>query len=179
MTAASDGSVSVRRSAWIVLLEWALVAMAVVCGGLFVLGLIVAFASHGSAGLVELVGLAAGATVLRLAVGQTGLTRLALIAQAADLLTFALAWQDGRAEANPIARWLVEAATAGFPADYWFAIVLAGFTLMALKVGLAILLIGLASRIGRYRMAVLVVALVAGIVGAATNLLVLPWASLG
>ena len=70
MTAASDGSVSVRRSAWIVLLEWALVAMAVVCGGLFVLGLIVAFASHGSAGLVELVGLAAGATVLRLAVGQ-------------------------------------------------------------------------------------------------------------
>ena len=50
---------------------------------------------------------------------------------------------------------------------------------MALKVGLAILLIGLASRIGRYRIAVLVVALVAGIVGAATNLLVLPWASLG
>jgi hypothetical protein len=157
----------------------ALGAAALLFAGLFVVATIIAVHAQSNNGLTAFAGLTAGAVILRLAVAHAGQLRLALIAQAADLLTFVFAWQDGEAEHNPLAGWVVDTARGALPPDaVWLAPLLAGLFLILLKVGLAVLLIAVAQHLGRYRTLVLTIAIAAGLIGAVSNLLALPWSSL-
>jgi hypothetical protein len=152
---------------------------ALLFAGLFVVATIIGVQAQSNNGLTTFAGLTAGAVILRLAVAHTGQLRLALVAQAADLLTFVFAWQDGGAEHNPLAGWAVDAARGALSPDAaWLAVLLAGLLLILLKVGLAVLLVVIAPYLGRYRTLVLTIAIGAGLIGAASNLLALPWLSL-
>jgi hypothetical protein len=173
------GTVEPRPIDWSLVLARALVVAALLFSGLFVVATILGVQAQSNNGLTMFAGLTAGAVILRLSVAYTGQLRLALIAQAADLLTFVFAWQDGGAEHNPLAQWAVDAARSALSPDAaWLAVLLAGLLLILLKVGLAVLLIAVVPHLGRYRTLVLTIAITAGLIGAASNLGALPWSSL-
>ena len=138
--------------------------------GLFAV-LLIQGAESGNA-LVEIAGLAATASVLRLAPARPRLLQAAMFAQAADLGTFGFAWQLGQGEQNPLGRWAVETLLALGPANgSWEAAAAAGLILILAKLALVGFLIRITPQLGRYRRIVLLTATLAGTVGAAGTVL--------
>jgi hypothetical protein len=145
-------------------------ALNVLLVGLFAIALI--FEGQSGNGLVEVAGLAASASALRLAPARPRLLQAAVIAQVADMGTFGFVWQLGQGEQNPLGRWMLEALLALGPASTsWEAAVAAGLILILAKLALIGFLIGVTPHLGRYRRTVLLVAMVAGSVGATVNVL--------
>ena len=115
----------------------------------------------------ELAGLAVGVVAWRLAATPSRLLRAAVLAQAADLVTFAFVWQGGQGERNPMARVVLDAIHAVLGPGW--GVLAAAAVLLLLKLALIVYLVRVAPYLGRYRAAVLVVAMAAGLVGAASN----------
>ena len=131
--------------------------------------------------MVEIAGLTIGALAARLAFAQPPLLRAAVLAQIADLVTLAFIWRSGDAERNPLGQLamdfsleLFDSRGEGFDDWGWVAVIVAALILFALKVALIVLLIRVAPHLGRYRRAVLVVAVAVGILGAISNILAFP-----
>ena len=117
----------------------------------------------------EAAGLAVGAVAWRVAATRPPLLRTAVLAQAADLVTFAFVWRGGGGERNPLAVAVLEAAHT-FLGPGWGILAAAAFLLL-LKLTLILYLLQVAPYLGRYRGAVLVVATAAGLVGTTSNVL--------
>ncbi len=131
--------------------------------------------------MVEIAGLTIGALAARLAFAQPPLLRAAVLAQIADLVTLAFIWRSGDAERNPLGQLamdfsleLFDSRGEGFDDWGWVAVIVAALILFALKVALIVFLIRVAPHLGRYRRAVLVVAVAVGILGAISNILAFP-----
>ena len=121
--------------------------------------------------LVELAGLVVGAVAWRVVPTRPALLRAAVLAQAADLVTFAFIWRSGGGERNPLALAALEAAHAVLPAG--LEVLAAALFLLLLKLALIVYLVRVATFLGRYRDAVLIIATAVGLVGATTNVLAL------
>lgn len=121
--------------------------------------------------VVELAGLVVGSVAWRLAPTRPVLLRAAVLAQAADLVSFAFIWRGGGGERNPLALAALEAARGVLPAGW--DVVAAAVFLLLLKLALIVYLVRVAPFLGRYRDAVLIIAAAAGFVGATTNVLAL------
>jgi hypothetical protein len=134
--------------------------------------------------VVEVVGIIVGVWLVRLAAARHPLLLAAIAAQAADLVTFAIAWQEGKGERNPLARLGIEASVAALsPAvevnvAHGIATLVAALTLMVLKLALVGYLVRIDSHLGRFRRPVLAAAIAAGVFGAGTNVLAYPNAAL-
>lgn len=150
---------------------WALVAVAVGSAALVLVGLPIDLMAQTDASLVELASLAAAAAILRWALGSPRLLQLALLAQTGDMLTFVLAWRRGEAEQNPIAQLLIEWSVATFPGTGSFPFAVAGIVLILAKVGLVLFVVRVTPFLGRYRNAVLAIALIAGLIGSVSNVI--------
>jgi hypothetical protein len=148
-------------------------AVAVLLAALVVVAVPINLHAETDSGLVELASLAVGSAILRWAVLNPGLIRLALIAETADMLTFVLAWQRGAAELNPIAGAIVHWAGAVAAGAGSFSFAIAGIGLVAAKLALVAFLVAVAPKLGPYRRAVLWVAAVAGLIGAVSNVVAL------
>jgi hypothetical protein len=128
----------------------------------------------------EIAGLALGTVIARRATRlDPAILRWAVLAQLADLVTFAFIFgHAGQGERNPIARFLVDAAKMLFGSatnDQMFAVNTVTFAAMiALKLALIGFVVWVSARVGRYRNAVLMVAIAAGLIGAVSNFLALP-----
>jgi hypothetical protein len=121
--------------------------------------------------MTEIAGLLIGISLMRLAAPRDALLRAAIVAQAADLTTFAIAWHEGQGERNPISRLMLDLSFAVFSPAEWLAVAVAGLGLLGLKVVLVTFLVGVAPHLGRYARIVLIVAIGAGALGAASNVL--------
>jgi hypothetical protein len=105
--------------------------------------------------------------------------RVAVLAQAADLVTFAVVWEHAQGELNPLGGLARSAFLAvltpamGSGAD-GTAVVAASVFLMGLKLGLIAFLVRAAPYLGRYRQLVFVVAGAAGTLGCVSNVLAFP-----
>ena len=115
----------------------------------------------------ELAGLAAGVVAWRLAAARPPLLRAAVLAQAADLVTFAFVWRGGSGERNPLALAALQAAETALGPG-WGILAAEGFLLL-LKLALVVYIVRIAPYLGRYRDAVLIVATAAGLIGATSN----------
>lgn len=122
----------------------------------------------------EIAGLLIGIALVRLAAPREALLRAAIVAQAADLATFAIAWQGGAGERNPLSRLALDLSFALFGPAEWVAVPTAALSLMGLKVALIGFLIHVAPHLGRYRRIVLGAAIGVGAIGAISNLLAYP-----
>lgn len=109
---------------------------------------------------------------------KTPLLRAAILAQAADLVTFTFVFANSSHEHNPLANLILQVAKnliGSTTNDQMFLVNWASVLVMVgLKLGLIVFLIWAAPRFGRYERAVLVIATAAGIVGAISNLISLP-----
>jgi hypothetical protein len=97
--------------------------------------------------------------------------RAALLAQIADYVTLSFVLAHYAAENNLVARLVLQAVSplesaVGHQAVLWFALL----GLAAIKLGLIAYLDWAAPRLGRYCRAVLWIAIVSGLLGAASNL---------
>ncbi|HYN68921.1 MAG TPA: hypothetical protein VEX41_01765 [Candidatus Eisenbacteria bacterium] len=131
--------------------------------------------------MVEISGLTIGAVAARLASAQPPLMRAAVLAQIADLVTFAFIWRSGDAERNPIGRLAMDFSLGlfgsrgvGFDDRGYLAVIVAALILFGLKVALIVFLVRVVPYLGRYRRAVLVVAIAVGTLGAVSNVLAFP-----
>lgn len=131
--------------------------------------------------MVEIAGLTIGAVAARFASARSALLRAAVLAQVADLVTFAFIWRSGDAERNPLGRLAMDVAQGllgsrglGYDDRGYLAVILAAMLLFGLKVTLIGFLIRIEPHLGPYRRAVLVLAIAAGILGAISNLLAFP-----
>jgi hypothetical protein len=128
----------------------------------------------------ELAGLTLGAIVARRTARlDPRLLRLAVFAQVADLVTFALIFgHAGQGERNPLAQVVVQAAKGIFGSatnDQMFVVnSLSFFVMFGLKLALIAFLIWVAPRLRQYQRPVLFLATAAGVVGAVSNFLSLP-----
>jgi len=120
---------------------------------------------------------------LQLAWARPPILRAAVLAQLADLVTFAFVWQGGYGERNPVARFVLDSTVALFPESWsWVAVQVAAFVVMLLKLALIGYQIRAAPYLGRYRQFVLGIAAGAGTLGATVNAMalgILPTAALG
>ncbi len=128
---------------------------------------------HGPWHVLEVTGALFGVVAARMARSQTALVSSAVLAQTADLVLFAFINPEG--ERNPHAHVLHEIFLSAvgdlpFGLTTWMAVVV----MLSLKLGLIAYLVWAAPVLGRYRLPVLAVATVAGIVGAAANLFATP-----
>lgn len=125
--------------------------------------------------MITVAGICIGIFLARIAGPRERWLRLAVLAQMADLVTFAVIWEHAQGELNPLGglvRGAILAAlgpTGDGPAVYGAALVLG-----LMKLGLIGFLLRIAPLLGRYRTIVLVVAAAAGTVGAASNVLAYP-----
>ena len=156
LTDLGSGDVPARQAMTQLLERRLAVAAAIVGLGFIVIGAI-----------TELVGLAVGALAWRLAATRSVLLRAAVLAQAADLVTFAFVWRGGSGERNPLALAALDAARAVLPPG-WGELAAAAFLLL-LKLALIVYLVRVAPFLGRYRVAVLIIATAVGLLGAASN----------
>ena len=131
--------------------------------------------------MVEIAGLTLGALLARLASAESPLLRATVLAQAADLVTFAFIWRSGDAERNPLGQMamnfslgLFNSRGQGFDDWGWVAVIVAALMMLGLKVALIAFLVRVAPHLGRYRRTVLVIAIVGGIVGTTSNVLAFP-----
>jgi hypothetical protein len=128
----------------------------------------------------EIAGLTLGAVLVRrVSRLNLPLLRAAMLAQTADLVTFAFIFQNGGAgERNPIAHLIVGAAKGIFGSttnEQMFVVnSLSFFAIIGLKLALIAFLVWVTPRLRQYQRPVLFMATAVGVVGAVTNLLSLP-----
>jgi hypothetical protein len=128
----------------------------------------------------EIAGLTVGAVLARrTAKLEPQLLRVAVIAQVADLVSFAFIFgHAGQGERNPLAQVVVQAAKGIFGSstnDQMFLVnSLSFFVMFGLQLALIAFLIWVAPRLRQYQRLVLLLATAAGIVGAVSNFLSLP-----
>lgn len=128
----------------------------------------------------EIAGLTMGAVLVRrVSRLDVPLLRAAILAQTADLVTFAFIFQNGGlGERNPISHLIIGAAKSIFGSatnEQMFVVNSLSFIAMiGLKLALIAFLVWVAPRLRQYQRLVLILATVVGIVGAVTNLLSLP-----
>ena len=129
--------------------------------------------------MITVVGICLGIYLARIAGPRERWLRVAVLAQTADLVTFAVVWEHAQGELNPLsglARSAFLAAfapTLGSSADN-AAVVASSALLMGLKVGLIGFLLWAAPNLGRYRKPVLAVAAAAGTLGGISNVIAHP-----
>jgi hypothetical protein len=127
----------------------------------------------------EIAGVALGVVLIRrVSRFDSTLLRTAILAQAADLVSFAFIFQNGGlGERNPIAHLIVGTAKGVFGSttnEQMFVVnSLSFFAMIGLKLGLITFLVWVAPRLRQYRQAVLLLATAVGILGATANLLAL------
>lgn len=148
-----------------------LVVVALATAGLLLLVVPINLAVQTHSGIVEIASVGTGASLLRLALGKPQLVQVAILAQAADMLTFVFAWQGGPAEQNPLSAWLLSGAYAVLPTAGTFPTAAAGVIMLGAKLALIAYVTMVAPHLGRYRVPVLVVCTMAGIIGAASNVI--------
>ena len=131
--------------------------------------------------MVEIAGLTIGAVTARMSSALPPLLRAAVLAQLADLVTLAFIWRSGNAERNPLGQvamdfslWLLGSGGVGHDDWGYVAVLVAAVLMFALKLALIAFLIRVEPHLGRYRRAVLVVAIGVGILGAVSNVLAFP-----
>jgi hypothetical protein len=128
----------------------------------------------------EIAGLTVGAFLARRTSRlDSRLLRAAVLAQAADLVTFAFIFgHAGQGERNPLAQVVVQAAKGIFGSttnEQMFVVnSLSFFVMFGLKLALIAFLMWVAPRLRQYQRTVLLVATAAGIVGALSNFVSLP-----
>ena len=129
--------------------------------------------------MITVVGIGLGIFLAFVAGPRERWLRLAVLAQAADLVTFAVVWEHAQGEVNPLGGLarsaFLEALTPvmGSGAD-GAAVVAASVLLMGLKLGLIGFLLRTAPYLGRYRQVVLAVAMFAGTLGCISNVIAHP-----
>lgn len=148
-----------------------MVVVAVAAAALVLVTLPINLAAQTHSGIVEIAGVGASAALVRLALRKPRMLQVAVLAQAADMLTFVLAWQGGRAEQNPLTGWLLDVAYTVLPTAGTFPTAAAGVMLLCAKLALIAYVARVAPVLGRYRATVLVVCIIAGLVGAASNVI--------
>jgi hypothetical protein len=128
----------------------------------------------------EIAGLTVGAFLARRTARlDPRLLRVAVLAQVADLVTFAFVFgHAGLGERNPLAQVVVQASKGMFGSttnEQMFVVNSLSFAVMfGLKLALIAFLIWVAPRLRQYKRTVLLVATVAGIAGALSNVVSLP-----
>lgn len=129
--------------------------------------------------MITVVGIFLGIYLARLAGPRERWLRAAVLAQTADLVTFAAVWEHGQGELNPLGGLATSAFLAalapamGGDADH-AAMLASSALLMGLKLGLIGFLMWVAPNLGRYRRAVLAVAVAAGTLGGISNVIAHP-----
>ncbi|HXG25604.1 MAG TPA: hypothetical protein VNL94_01945 [Candidatus Binatia bacterium] len=118
--------------------------------------------------MITVAGWLLGIGLVRLAGQRERWLRAALLAQIADLVSFTTLWEYGLGEQNPLAHLVLDLSRQAFGAE-GFAGYVATVVLVALKLGLLGYLAFAERHFGRYRRPVLAIAVVAGTVGAASN----------
>jgi hypothetical protein len=121
--------------------------------------------------MLELTGLTLGVVTFRKTRSRSRLLRAALLAQVADFVTLSFVLAHYAVENNVVARIILQSAqplesVVGHEAMLWLALL----GLAGVKLGLIAYLDWAAPRLGRYRSAVLSVAIASGLLGAASNL---------
>lgn len=128
----------------------------------------------------EIAGLTLGAVLVRrVSRLDVPLLRAAILAQTADLVTFAFIFQNGGlGERNPISQFIVGTAKSIFGSttnEQMFLVnSLSFFAMVGLKLALIAFLVWVTPRLRHYQRPVLFMAMAVGVVGAVTNLLSLP-----
>ena len=129
--------------------------------------------------MITVLGICVGIYLAHVAGPRERWLRLAVLAQTADLVTFAVVWEHAQGELNPLgglARSAFLAALTpvmGSGAD-GAAVLAASVLLMGLKLGLIGFLLRAVPYLGRYRPLVLVVAASAGAIGCLSNVIAHP-----
>ncbi len=129
--------------------------------------------------MITVLGVLVGIYLAHVAGSRERWLRAAVLAQTADLVTFAVVWEDPQGELNPIGGLARSAFLAlltpamGSGAD-GAAVVAASVLMMGLKLGLIAFLLRVAPYLGRYRLVVLVVGVAAGAIGCISNVVALP-----
>src|SRR5690242_8100605 len=151
MTSAMFGATKEgRESRTSSIVAWTLITIAIGSVALLVVAIPINLNAQTDGSLVELASAAAAAAIFRWALRSAGLLRWALVAQAADMLTFVLAWQRGAAEQNPLARGLVDWALGALPATGSFPFAVAGMVLIVAKLALVTYIVRVAANLGHY-----------------------------
>lgn len=126
----------------------------------------------------EITGLTVGAVIVQLSRPKPPLLRAAILAQAADLVTFTFVFANSAHEYNPLANIVlsvIKSLIGSATNDQMFWVNwLSVLIMVGLKLGLIAFLVWAAPRLGRYERLVLVVATAVGIIGAASNLISMP-----
>jgi hypothetical protein len=116
--------------------------------------------------------------VVRLSRSSPPLLRAAILAQTADLVTFAFVFANSSHELNPLGNLvlqLMKNLIGSVTNDQMFFVNwLSVLIMVGLKLGLIGFLVWLTPRLQRYQRPVLMLATAAGIVGALSNLISLP-----
>lgn len=129
--------------------------------------------------MITVLGTFIGIFLARLAGPRERWLRAAMLAQTADLVTFAVNWEHGQGELNPLGGLARSAFLAAFtPAlgggAHDAAVLATSVVLMGLKLGLIGFILWAAPRLGTYRQLVLVLAAAAGTLGSASNVIAYP-----
>jgi hypothetical protein len=129
--------------------------------------------------VITVVGIVIGIYLAHVAGPRERWLRAAVLAQAADLLTFAAVWEHAQGELNPLGGLAMSAFLAAFApamgsAADGAAVLASSVLMMALKLGLIGFLVRTAPYLGRYRRVVLGVAVAAGTLGCASNVVAYP-----
>jgi hypothetical protein len=121
--------------------------------------------------MITVAGIIVGIALARISGRGTAWLRAAILAQAADLVTFAAVWEHSQGELNPIGKLVKDLSHLVFGRDSGAAVPIAAVVLILLKLGLIAYLIRAEPYLGRYRRAILGVATVTGLLGAGSNIL--------
>jgi hypothetical protein len=124
--------------------------------------------------VITVVGICLGIYLARVAGPRERWLRVAVLAQTADLVTYAVVWEHAQGELNPLGGLARSAFLAAFTpamgsAADGAAVLASSALLMGLKLGLIGFLLRAAPYLGRYRHVVLVVAAAAGTLGCVSN----------
>jgi hypothetical protein len=124
--------------------------------------------------MITVAGLIVGVALVRLAGPRAPWLRAAVLAQCADLVTFAAVWEHSQGELNPLGVLVRDATHTALGEASGAGISIAWLVLTALKLTLIGYLLRAEPSLGRYRRPVMAVATVAGVIGAASNVLAHP-----
>lgn len=124
--------------------------------------------------MITVAGAIVGIALTRFAGQREAWLRAAILAQIADLVTFAAVWEHNHGELNPIGLLVRDASNLVFGEYSGAGTWIAWLVLSALKLGLLAFLTRVDPLLGRYRRLVMAVGIAAGTLGAASNVIAYP-----
>jgi hypothetical protein len=125
--------------------------------------------------VITVAGVLLGIALVRLAGPREPWLRAAMLAQVADLVTFATVWEHSGGELNPLGGLVRDSALLAMGVGHDdLAAALAAIVLAVLKIGLIAFLVRFAADFGRFRSVVMALASVAGTIGATSNVIAYP-----